>query len=50
MLLIDETGALKAVLTKTDILRAVRMVDQPTPARQIKRRVPTSPGASGTAL
>ncbi|MFZ0679963.1 chloride channel protein [Candidatus Binatus sp.] len=50
LLVIDETGALKGVLTKTDILRAVRLIDQPAPARRITRRIPTSPGPSGTAL
>jgi CIC family chloride channel protein len=50
VLVIDDAGAMQGVVTKTDILRAVRMVDQPTPARRITRRVPTSPGASGTAL
>jgi CIC family chloride channel protein len=49
VLVIDDAGAMQGVVTKTDILRAVRMVDQPTPARRITRRVPTSPGASGTA-
>lgn len=50
LLVIDDAGAMKGVITKTDVLRAVRMVDQPTTARRITRRVPPSPGDGGLAL
>jgi CIC family chloride channel protein len=49
VLVIDDAGAMQGVVTKTDILRAVRMVDQPSRARRTTHRVPTGPGAS-TAL
>src|SRR5271154_784188 len=46
VLVIDDAGAMQGVVTKTDILRAVRMVDQPSRARRTTRRVLTGPGAS----
>jgi CIC family chloride channel protein len=47
LLVIDDAGAMQGVVTKTDILRAVRMVDQPASSPRITRRVPASPGSSG---
>ena len=44
LLVTDDAGALQGVVTKTDILRAVRMSDDPINAGRVTRRMPKESG------
>jgi CIC family chloride channel protein len=44
LLVTDDTGSLQGVVTKTDILRAVRMSDDPINAGRVTRRIPRESG------
>ena len=44
LLVTDSAGALQGVVTKTDILRAVRMSDEPIKAGRVTRRMPKESG------
>jgi CIC family chloride channel protein len=44
LLVTDDAGALQGVVTKTDILRAVRMSDDPINAGRVTRRIPRESG------
>ena len=44
LLVTDDAGSLQGVVTKTDILRAVRMSDDPINAGRVTRRIPKESG------
>ena len=49
LLITDDSGAMQGVITKTDILRAVRVADESAGAGRITRRVPVRRGGGPPA-